>query len=145
MQLTDFCNKMDIENVLAILIPLIAVPVIALIGFFLKGLLKTIKDDLDNQGVNIKKLSDRFSDFQLSIQKVGSTLTAVEKDLDRANINLNKTNSLAEGNSEKIRDIQHSLLNTQANLQIVNESVKDHIDKIEKKKKKVFVLNQKTK
>ena len=145
MQLTDFCNKMDIENVLAILIPLIAVPVIALIGFFLKGLLKTIKDDLDNQGVNIKKLSDRFSDFQLSIQKVGSTLTAVEKDLDRANINLNKTNSLAEGNSEKIRDIQHSLLNTQANLQIVNETVKDHIDKIDSLEKKVFVLNQKTK
>jgi len=145
MQLTDFCNKMDIENVLAILIPLIAVPVIALIGFFLKGLLKTIKDDLDNQGVNIKKLSDRFSDFQLSIQKVGSTLTAVEKDLDRANINLNKTNSLAEGNSDKIRDIQHSLLNTQANLQIVNESVKDHIDKIDSLEKKVFVLNQKNK
>ena len=145
MQLTDFCNKMEIENVLAILIPLIAVPVIALIGFFLKGLLKTIKDDLDNQGVNIKKLSDRFSDFQLSIQKVGSTLTAVEKDLDRANINLNKTNSLAEGNSEKIRDIQHSLLNTQANLQIVNESVKDHIDKIDSLEKKVFVLNQKNK
>lgn len=145
MQLTDFCNKMDIENVLAILIPLIAVPVIALIGFFLKGLLKTIKDDLDNQGVNIKKLSDRFSDFQLSIQKVGSTLTAVEKDLDRANINLNKTNSLAEGNSDKIRDIQHSLLNTQANLQIVNETVKDHIDKIDSLEKKVFVLNQKTK
>ncbi len=145
MQLTDFCNKMDIQNVLAILIPLIAVPVIALIGFFLKGLLKTIKDDLDNQGVNIKKLSDRFSDFQLSIQKVGSTLTAVEKDLDRANINLNKTNSLAEGNSDKIRDIQHSLLNTQANLQIVNESVKDHIDKIDSLEKKVFVLNQKTK
>ena len=145
MQLTDFCNKMDIENVLAILIPLIAVPVIALIGFFLKGLLKTIKDDLDNQGVNRKKLSDRFSDFQLSIQKVGSTLTAVEKDLDRANINLNKTNSLAEGNSEKIRDIQHSLLNTQANLQIVNESVKDHIDKIDSLEKKVFVLNQKNK
>tara|TARA_R110001583_G_scaffold185749_1_gene346009 strand:- start:162 stop:599 length:438 start_codon:yes stop_codon:yes gene_type:complete len=145
MQLTDFCNKMDIENVLAILIPLIAVPVIALIGFFLKGLLKTIKDDLDNQGVNIKKLSDRFSDFQLSIQKVGSTLTAVEKDLDRANINLNKTNSLAEGNSEKIRDIQHSLLNTQANLQIVNETVKDHIDKIDSLEKKVFVLNQKNK
>lgn len=145
MQLTDFCNKMDIENVLAILIPLIAVPVIALIGFFLKGLLKTIKDDLDNQGVNIKKLSDRFSDFQLSIQKVGSTLTAVEKDLDRANINLNKTNSLAEGNSDKIRDIQHSLLNTQANLQIVNETVKDHIDKIDSLEKKVFVLNQKNK
>lgn len=145
MQLTDFCNKMDIENVLAILIPLIAVPVIALIGFFLKGLLKTIKDDLDNQGVNIKKLSDRFSDFQLSIQKVGSTLTAVEKDLDRANINLNKTNSLAEGNSNKIRDIQHSLLNTQANLQIVNETVKDHIDKIDSLEKKVFVLNQKNK
>ena len=145
MQLTDFCNKMDIENVLAILIPLIAVPVIALIGFFLKGLLKTIKDDLDNQGVNIKKLSDRFSDFQLSIQKVGSTLTAVEKDLDRANININKTNSLAEGNSDKIRDIQHSLLNTQANLQIVNETVKDHIDKIDSLEKKVFVLNQKNK
>lgn len=145
MQLTDFCNKMEIENILAILIPLIAVPVIALIGFFLKGLLKTIKDDLDNQGVNIKKLSDRFSDFQLSIQKVGSTLTAVEKDLDRANINLNKTNSLAEGNSEKIRDIQHSLLNTQANIQLINESTKEHSDKIDSLEKKVFVLNQKLK
>ena len=145
MQLTDFCNKMEIENVLAILIPLIAVPVIALIGFFLKGLLKTIKDDLDNQGVNIKKLSDRFSDFQLSIQKVGSTLTAVEKDLDRANINLNKTNSLAEANSDKIRDIQNSLLNTQANIQIINESTKEHSEKIDSLEKKVFVLNQKLK
>jgi len=145
MQLTDYCNKMEIENILAILIPLIAVPVIALIGFFLKGLLKTIKDDLDNQGVNIKKLSDRFSDFQLSIQKVGSTLTAVEKDLDRANINLNKTNSLAEANSDKIRDIQNSLLNTQGNIQIINESIKDHFEKIDSLEKKVFVLNQKIK
>ena len=145
MQLTDFCNKMETENILAILIPLIAVPVIALIGFFLKGLLKTIKDDLDNQGVNIKKLSDRFSDFQLSIQKVGSTLTAVEKDLDRANINLNKTNSLAEANSDKIRDIQNSLLNTQGNIQIINESIKDHFEKIDSLEKKVFVLNQKIK
>ncbi len=145
MQLTDYCNKMEIENILAILIPLIAVPVIALIGFFLKGLLKTIKDDLDNQGVNIKKLSDRFSDFQLSIQKVGSTLTAVEKDLDRANINLNKTNSLAEANSDKIRDIQNSLLNTHGNIQIINESIKDHFEKIDSLEKKVFVLNQKIK
>lgn len=136
---------MSIENVLAIFVPLIAVPVIALIGFFLKGLLKTIKTDLENQGVNIKKLSDRFSDFQLSIQKVGSTLTAVEKDLDRANINLNKTNSLAEGNSDKIRDIQHNLLNTQANLQLANENIKDHIEKIDSLEKKVFVLNQKLK
>ena len=138
-------DSMSIENVLAIFVPLIAVPVIALIGFFLKGLLKTIKTDLENQGVNIKKLSDRFSDFQLSIQKVGSTLTAVEKDLDRANINLNKTNSLAEGNSDKIRDIQHNLLNTQANLQLANENIKDHIEKIDSLEKKVFVLNQKLK
>jgi len=128
----SFFDSMSIENVLAIFVPLIAVPVIALIGFFLKGLLKTIKTDLENQGVNIKKLSDRFSDFQLSIQKVGSTLTAVEKDLDRANINLNKTNSLAEGNSDKIRDIQHNLLNTQANLQLANENIKDR-KKINKK------------
>ena len=145
MSTISFFDSMSIENVLAIFVPLIAVPVIALIGFFLKGLLKTIKDDLENQGVNIKKLSDRFSDFQLSIQKVGSTLTAVEKDLDRANINLNKTNSLAEGNSDKIRDIQHSLLNTQANLQLANENIKDHIEKIASLEKKVFVLNQKLK
>lgn len=145
MTTVSFFDSMSIENVLAIFVPLIAVPVIALIGFFLKGLLKTIKDDLENQGVNIKKLSDRFSDFQLSIQKVGSTLTAVEKDLDRANINLNKTNSLAEGNSDKIRDIQHNLLNTQANLQLANENIKDHIEKIDTLEKKVFVLNQKLK
>lgn len=145
MSSISFFDSMSIENVLAIFVPLIAVPVIALIGFFLKGLLKTIKTDLENQGVNIKKLSDRFSDFQLSIQKVGSTLTAVEKDLDRANINLNKTNSLAEGNSDKIRDIQHNLLNTQANLQLANENIKDHIDKIDSLEKKVFVLNQKLK
>ncbi len=145
MTTVSFFDSMSIENVLAIFVPLIAVPVIALIGFFLKGLLKTIKTDLENQGVNIKKLSDRFSDFQLSIQKVGSTLTAVEKDLDRANINLNKTNSLAEGNSDKIRDIQHNLLNTQANLQLATENIKDHIDKIDSLEKKVFVLNQKLK
>lgn len=145
MSTISLFDSMSIENVLAIFVPLIAVPVIALIGFFLKGLLKTIKTDLENQGVNIKKLSDRFSDFQLSIQKVGSTLTAVEKDLDRANINLNKTNSLAEGNSDKIRDIQHNLLNTQANLQLANENIKDHIEKIDSLEKKVFVLNQKLK
>ena len=145
MSTISFFDSMSIENVLAIFVPLIAVPVIALIGFFLKGLLKTIKTDLENQGVNIKKLSDRFSDFQLSIQKVGSTLTAVEKDLDRANINLNKTNSLAEGNSDKIRDIQHNLLNTQANLQLATENIKDHIEKIDSLEKKVFVLNQKLK
>ena len=138
-------NNMELQNILAIVVPLIAIPIIALIGFFLKGLLKTIKDDLEKQSVNIRKLSDRFSDFQLSIQKVDSTLTAVEKDLDRANSNLGKTTILAESNHDKIKDFQHELGNTQNNVQLIHELVKEHIDKIDSLEKKVFVLKEKCK
>tara|TARA_R110000803_G_scaffold102087_1_gene170141 strand:+ start:1118 stop:1549 length:432 start_codon:yes stop_codon:yes gene_type:complete len=138
-------NNMEIENILAIIVPLIAIPIIALIGFFLKGLLKTIKDDLEKQSINIRKLSDRFSDFQLSIQKVDSTLTAVEKDLDRANSNLGKTTSLAESNHDKIKDFQHDLGNTQNNVQMIHELVKEYGEKIDSLEKKVFVLKEKCK
>tara|TARA_R110000803_G_scaffold152332_1_gene217411 strand:+ start:1737 stop:2141 length:405 start_codon:yes stop_codon:yes gene_type:complete len=134
---------MEIENILAIIVPLVAIPIMALIGWFLKGLLKTIKEDLEKQSINIRKLSDRFADFQLSIQKVGSTLTAVEKDLDRANSNLGKTTTLAESNHDKIKDFQHDLGNVENNVKLIHEIVKEHADKIDSLEKKVFVLKNK--
>ena len=143
MQLITLFKTMEIENILAIIVPLVAIPIMALIGWFLKGLLKTIKEDLEKQSINIRKLSDRFADFQLSIQKVGSTLTAVEKDLDRANSNLGKTTTLAESNHDKIKDFQHDLGNVENNVKLIHEIVKEHIDKIDSLEKKVFVLKNK--
>mgnify|MGYP003659103186 FL=1 len=143
MQLITLFKTMEIENILAIIVPLVAIPIMALIGWFLKGLLKTIKEDLEKQSINIRKLSDRFADFQLSIQKVGSTLTAVEKDLDRANSNLGKTTSLAESNHDKIKDFQHDLGNVENNVKLIHEIVKEHADKIDSLEKKVFVLKNK--
>ena len=143
MQLITLFKIMEIENILAIIVPLVAIPIMALIGWFLKGLLKTIKEDLEKQSINIRKLSDRFADFQLSIQKVGSTLTAVEKDLDRANSNLGKTTSLAESNHDKIKDFHHDLGNVENNVKLIHEIVKEHIDKIDSLEKKVFVLKNK--
>ena len=143
MQLITLFKTMEIENILAIIVPLVAIPIMALIGWFLKGLLKTIKEDLEKQSINIRKLSDRFADFQLSIQKVGSTLTAVEKDLDRANSNLGKTTTLAESNHDKIKDFQHDLGNVENNVKLIHEIVKEHADKIDSLEKKVFVLKNK--
>ena len=104
-----------------------------------------IKEDLVNQKNDITNLADKFTNFNLIIQKIDITLTSVEKDLDKANENLGKTNSLAESNSIKIRDLHHDLGNVENNVTLMNEIIKDHVDKIDSLEKKIFVIEQKKK
>tara|TARA_R110002096_G_scaffold338994_1_gene532410 strand:+ start:261 stop:686 length:426 start_codon:yes stop_codon:yes gene_type:complete len=104
-----------------------------------------IKQDLVSQKTDITSLADKFTHFNLIIQKIDITLTSVEKDLDKANENLGKTNSLAESNSIKIRDLHHDLGNVRNNVVLMNEIIKEHSDKVDSLEKKVFVLKQEKK
>ena len=54
---------MKIEIMLSILIPLIALPIIAIISFFLKGLLKSVHITISKLGQSIEDLDSKFSDF----------------------------------------------------------------------------------
>jgi chromosome segregation ATPase len=142
---------MKIEIILAIIVPLIAVPIIALIGFFLKGLLKSVQLAISKQSVSIEKLEksqndslkgldEKFTSFQLTIQKVFLTLTSVEKDLERANENLNKTNQIANRNSELIAEHKNKIFNLDNNLKQLIIELKEQEKKVDLLTRSLFEL-----
>jgi|TARA_R110000744_G_scaffold22181_2_gene57108 ABC-type transporter Mla subunit MlaD len=142
---------MKIEIILAIIVPLIAVPIIALIGFFLKGLLKSVQLAISKQSVSIEKLEksqndslkgldEKFTSFQLTIQKVFLTLTSVEKDLERANENLNKTNQIANRNSELIAEHKNKIFNLDNNLKQLMTELKEQEKKVDLLTRSLFEL-----
>ena len=139
------------EIILAIIVPLIAVPIIALIGFFLKGLLKSVQLAISKQSVSIEKLEksqndslkgldEKFTSFQLTIQKVFLTLTSVEKDLERANENLNKTNQIANRNSELIAEHKNKIFNLDNNLKQLMTELKEQEKKVDLLTRSLFGL-----
>ena len=104
-----------------------------------------IKQDLVSQKTDINNLSDKFTNFNLIIQKIDITLTSVEKDLDKANENLSKTNSLAVKNEKLISDNKHDIKSLSANMEGFTDIVKEYDNKIIELSKKVFVLEQEKK
>ena len=126
---------MSTESILTVIIPLVAIPILGVISFFLKGLFTDFKKETASLGNKIERLDVKFSDFQLTIQKIALTLTAVEKDLDRANFNLSKTSDLALKNSEDLKNLQHKFQGIENNFLLIvkhNESFEERILEIEK-------------
>tara|TARA_R110002126_G_scaffold147408_1_gene293501 strand:+ start:82 stop:537 length:456 start_codon:yes stop_codon:yes gene_type:complete len=100
-----------------------------------------IKQDLVSQKTDITNLSDKFTNFNLIIQKIDITLTSVEKDLDKANENLSETRKLALNNEKAIGDNAHRIGNVESNLMLVEEL----ITKINNIERNIIVLESRKK
>jgi len=120
---------MEIQTIIAIIIPVIALPIIGTISFFLKGLFKSVKCELTLQSKGIAELTTKFSEFQLTTQKVFSDIKLVEKDLERANLGVEVASKLSLENEKKLDKLDNKLKNTNTSL----ISVVKQIDKMDKK------------
>ena len=134
---------MKTESILAIVVPLVALPIIGIISYFLKGLFKDFKKETVSLGNKIERLDVKFSDFQLTIQKIALTLTAVEKDLDRANVGLNKTSELALKNSEGLKTLEHKFEGIKSNFELVAHENVDLSSKVVRLEKDIIKLQAK--
>ena len=104
-----------------------------------------VLSQLNTQKQDITNLSDRFNGFNLTIQKIDFTMTSVERDLDKANENLGKTNNLAVRNEKLIEENKHQIEGIKINLTRFIEIVEKYDEKIIDLSKKVFILENEKK
>tara|TARA_R100000541_G_scaffold4319_2_gene11708 strand:+ start:125 stop:478 length:354 start_codon:yes stop_codon:yes gene_type:complete len=88
------------------LINYIIVPVLTVLGWFIKSLTKNFKGMILDQQTKFDKLFDKFNSFEISIVKFDGTLNTVEKDLERLNKKISKTEAVVIKNSETL--VSHS-------------------------------------
>lgn len=120
---------MDLNFFASVVIPIVALPVISLIGWFIRTSFIAIKKD-------IEKIIDKINAFQLTITKIDMTISSIEKDMEKANAQLDKTNSLAYKNFDRINEHAHKLKGMENNmLSIVKEfeSIESRLKALESK------------
>lgn len=120
---------MDLNFFASVVIPIVALPVISLIGWFVRTSFIAIKKD-------IEKIIDKINAFQLIIAKIDMTISSIEKDMEKANAQLDRTNSLAYKNQERLNDYDHKIKGIENNmLSIVKEfeSIEDRLKLLESK------------
>ena len=80
----------------------VIIPVIGAIGFLLRSLLKSIEDKIDSNAINVV-------DLKLSISAIKAGLTAIERDFERQNRQVNDLNQMVINNANKIIEHGHEI------------------------------------
>ena len=112
---------MDLNFIASVIVPIIALPILSVIGWFLRTSFIAIKKD-------IEKIIEKINTFQLTITKIDMTISSIEKDMEKANNQLEKTNSLAYKNFERLNDQAHQIKGVQNNMMMIIKSY-DELEK----------------
>ena len=91
----------------AIVMGSVIVPVISIIGFLIRNLLKSIEDKIDSNGLNVIEL-------KLSLSSIKSGLLNIEKDIDRQNKQVKDLSQIVMNNAQKIVEHGHEINNLKA-------------------------------
>ena len=103
---------MDLDFIASVVVPIIALPMISLIGWFIRNSFMAIKRD-------IEKIIEKINTFQLTITKIDMTISSIEKDMEKANDQLEKTNSITHKNSDRITEHGHQISNIKTNVSML--------------------------
>jgi peptidoglycan hydrolase CwlO-like protein len=98
---------------------MIIASIIGVVGFFLKTTLKRIEDKLIDHVKNFNNLSDRVNLINLSMVKIDSSLSSIDKDLERANRRVSDINQLVMNNVEKVVEQGHEINNIKAQIKML--------------------------
>jgi hypothetical protein len=88
-------------------ISIVIVPTLGIIGYLLRSLLKTIEVKIDTNATNVMEL-------KLTMAMITSTLTAIEKDIDRQSQRVNEINTMLINNVNKTIEHGHEINNLKA-------------------------------
>lgn len=106
----------------AILMGSVIIPVISIVGFLLRNLLKSIENKIDSNGINVVEL-------KLSVSGIKAGLLSIEKDIDRQNRQVNDLSAIVMNNAQKIVEHGHDINNLKAQ----GKMIVTMIESIEKK------------
>ena len=126
------------ETIANLITTIVEVPVIGVIGFFLRSFYGSIKEGFKFVKDCLDGLNEKFNDFKLIIQRIDITLTAVQEDL-------NNTNALALNNLKQISRNELDIATVKTNIGDNTEDIKEAKIKLEVLEKKVIILEEKIK
>jgi len=103
---------MDLDFIASVIVPIIALPTLSLIGWFVRNSFIAIKRD-------IEKIIEKINTFQLTITKIDMNISSIEKDMEKANDQLEKTNSITHKNSDRITEHGHQISNIKTSVSML--------------------------
>jgi len=103
---------MDLDFIASVIVPIIALPTLSLIGWFVRNSFIAIKRD-------IEKIIEKINTFQLTITKIDMNISSIEKDMEKANDQLEKTNSITQKNSDRITEHGHQISNIKTSVSML--------------------------
>ena len=103
---------MDLDFIASVIVPIIALPTLSLIGWFVRNSFIAIKRD-------IEKIIEKINTFQLTITKIDMNISSIEKDMEKANDQLDKTNSITHKNSDRITEHGHQISNIKTSVSML--------------------------
>lgn len=122
------------------IINIIILPVIGLIGWFIKVGLKNVSSGMEKQDEKLTSIQKQFAALQVSMVKIESTIISVEKDLDRASGLVEKTEALALKNNDRLTAHGHEIAGIKANMLTSVHLTQKNIDEIDKIKERINKL-----
>ena len=104
---------------------IIVVTIIGIVGFFLKSTLKRIEDNLMDQVKNSNNLNEKVNSINLSMVGINSSLSNIDRDLERANSRVSEMNKMLLDNASKIVEYGHEMNNLKAQLKMIAKELEE--------------------
>ena len=136
---------MSTETLAVIFISSLITVVIAVIGFLLKGYLKGVKSQLEDQNESMKTLLTSFQKFEIELVKIEGALSNIKTKQSEASSNIKETKTLAFSNQERITKHGHDISNLKHNYLEYHKLVIDNAEEIKKINKEILIYKAKEK
>ena len=136
---------MSTETLAVIFISSLITVVIAVIGFLLKGYLKGVKSQLEDQNESMKTLLTSFQKFEIELVKIEGALSNIKTKQSEASSNIKETKTLAFSNQEMITKHGHDISNLKHNYLEYHKLVIDNAEEIKKINSEILIYKAKEK
>jgi len=136
---------MSTETLAVIFISSLITVVIAVIGFLLKGYLKGVKSQLEDQNESMKTLLTSFQKFEIELVKIEGALSNIKTKQSEASSNIKETKTLAFSNQERITKHGHDISNLKHNYLEYHKLVIDNAEEIKKINSEILIYKAKEK
>lgn len=114
-------NSIDISIIFSVIV----VPAMAILGFFLKATLKRIEDNLTEHVKNFSALNEKVNSINLSMVGINSSLSNIDRDLERANGRVSEMNKMLMDNASKTIEYGHEINNIKDQIRMMAKELEE--------------------
>lgn len=114
-------NSIDISIIFSVIV----VPAMAILGFFLKATLKRIEDNLTDHVKNFSALNEKVNSINLSMVGINSSLSNIDRDLERANGRVSEMNKMLMDNASKTIEYGHEINNIKDQIRMMAKELEE--------------------